>query len=247
MHKKNLYLGLLISGMAVVACSDMGVDESEAFGFPSDYSLAEYLTINPDIKYQQVKKDLADNQYYNVDRFDSANNSYMVAEGDDSVFVIAPARPENSNFAKEARAKASADIQADNKNFLSDTALVKEVFLVYLGLADSLWKGADSLDKDMRNALCQFNKQQKGAPNSAEDRAFLENFKYNETLFEKHYLLLGSMEGRAYRFCTASDSRSAGIASVVPDTITDNSATMLDYRAFRFCYDSTSAQKYLIQ
>jgi len=247
MRKKTLYFGLLISGMIVAACSDMGVDEDVAVGLPSDYSLEEYLAINPDIKYQQVKKDLADNQFYNVDRFDSANNSYMVAEGDDSVFVIAPARPDNSNFAKEARAKANASILDDNENFLSDTALVKEVFLTYLGFADSLWKGADSLDKDMRSALCLFNKQQKGAPNSAEDRAFLENFKYNERLLEKHYLFLGAMEGRAYRYCNQSDSRSLKMESAVPDTISANSSTMLDYRSFRFCYDSTSAQKYLIQ
>ena len=247
MRKKNLYFGLLISGMVMVACSDMGVDKDEAIGLPSDYSLEEYLAINPDIKYQQVKRDLEVNQFYNPDRFDSASNSYYVYEGDDSVFVIAPAKPENSEFARDARAKANEDINADNKEFLKDSALVKEVFVTYLGFPDSLWKGLDSLDKDMRTIVCLFNKQQKGPPNSKEDRAYLENFKYNERLLEMHYLVLGAMEGRAYRYCTNQDSRSKKMSAAVPDTIVDNSATMLDYRNYRFCFDSKKNEKYLIQ
>lgn len=241
--KWSILVGL---ALGLAACSDMAVEEGEAVGMPSDFDLEEYIKINPDVKYQQVRKDLMDHGFYNQARLDTAKRAFITP---DSVVVIVlegTTPPTGSKLAKEARALAQANINADNDAFLKDSALVHKVFSTYVGFADSLWKGVDSLNSDEKTAIFEFNKQQTGEPSVKEDKEFLEKFVYDEDLMTQHYLLLGLLEGRAYRYCTQNDKKSTPISKFVPDTL-GKAPIMLDYSAGRFCYDSKSDRKYLIQ
>lgn len=242
MHK-NVVKAFIASSLllGLTACSDMAVDENEAIGMPSDFSVSEYVKINPDVKYQQIRKDLMDNFFYNKARQDSSKSAWLLEDGS---VVISETMPAGGSFANDVRKAAKDAIEADNEAFLADTALAHEVFSKYIGFDDSLW--VEELDPDVKTAICEFNKQQTGAPDVKEDKAFLKNFSFNEDLMANHYLMLGTLEGRAYRYCTKSDNLSTTFAEVVPDTL-GSAPFMLDYSANRFCYDSTSAQKYIIQ
>lgn len=229
----------------LVGCSDMGVDAKEAFAMPSDYSLDVYLKVNPDVKYQQIKKDIADNKQHNPLRSDSVNKAVILKDG--SVLISWDVMPEGATFASDIRKAALLNQNADNKAFLADSNLVKDVFLKYMGLADSLWEGVENLTKAQKNAVLAFNIQQKGAPDTKADRKFLENFKFDETLLAEHYKLLGMLEGRAYRFCGEGDSKSTPITSLEVPVIEDASAIMRDYRGYFFCLDSATAVKYVVK
>ncbi|GHV11168.1 hypothetical protein AGMMS49938_01370 [Fibrobacterales bacterium] len=52
-------------------------------------------------------------------------------------------------------------------------------------------------------AMCKFNLPQKTTPSAIEDRAFLNDFKYDSLLIERHYTMLGRYEGRPYKYCEA--------------------------------------------
>ena len=232
--------------LGLVACSDMGIDETEATGLPDDYSLEKYLELNPDIKYQQARKDLKDHGFYNQARLDTIKKAFITPEGEIVIVAEGTMPPTGAKIAKDARAAAQANMNADNEAFLADSAFAHKVFSTYVGFADSLWKGVDSLDSDEKAAMFEFNKQQTGKPNLKEDKAFLEKFPYDESLMEQHYLLLGSLEGRAYRYCTKSDKKSTPFSKVVPDTL-GSAPAMLVYSAWRFCYDSKTNQKYVVK
>jgi hypothetical protein len=241
---KGKIVTVLGLALGLMACSDLGVEKNEAIGMPADFSLEEYIKINPDVKYQQIRKDLMDHGYYNKARLDTAKKAVMMP--DSTIVVDYVDFPSGAKLAKDARKAAQANIDADNEEFLTDTALVHKVFSLYVGFADSLWAGVDSLDSDEKTAILEFNKQQTGKPSVKEDKEYLEKFAFDEDLMFNHYLLLGVLEGRAYRYCKKGESKSMPIEKVVPDTL-GTKPFMLDYSAGRFCYDSTSAQKYLIQ
>lgn len=242
---------------ALVACSDMAVNENEALNAPSDFVLADYLAINKDIRAEQVLADLKKNKYYNAGRMDSLGAMNKVDKEGEICFVYEKGVCEGfkaGTEAKKARDLAKADTAKDNAAFLSDVELVRMVFTDFIGFNDSLWNPhvdstgvLDSIDSDIKAAVLRFNRQQIGAPNTAEDRKYLEEFTYDESLFEKHYLLIGIQDGRAYRYCNASDSRTLPFADVVPDTIRGSGPFALDYSARAFCYDSTNATVYSIK
>ena len=244
MRMNGKIVAVLGLALGLMACSDLGVGENEAVGMPADFSLDEYIKINPDVKYQQIHKDLVDHSYYNKARLDTVQKAVMMP--DSTIVVDYESFPAGAKLARDARKAAQANVDADNEEFLKDTALVHKVFSVYIGFADSTWPGVDSLDSDQKAAIFGFNKQQTGAPNVKEDKEYLEKFEFDEDLMFNHYLLLGTLEGRAYRYCKKGESKSTPIDKFVPDTL-GSAPIMLDYSAGRFCYDSTSAQKYLIQ
>lgn len=241
--KWSILVGL---ALGLVACSDMALDENEAIGMPSDFDLQEYVKINPDVKYQQIRKDLMDHGFYNQARLDTIKRSFMTVDSELVIVDDGAMPPAGAKPARAARDSAQARVDADNAEFLKDTALAHKVFSVYVGFADSLWKGVDSLNADEKKAMFEFNKQQVGAPNVKEDKDFLEKFSFDEDLMFQHYLLLGALEGRAYRYCTKDDKMTTPFGKVKPDTL-GSSPIMLDYSAGRFCYDSKKEQKYLIQ
>lgn len=229
----------------MVGCSDMALDAEEISDLPSDYSLDVYLKVNPDIKYQQIKKDIADNQQYNPLRSDSVNKAVILEDG--TIQISWETQPVGSKPASDIRIAALANQTADNKAFLADSQLVKDVFLKYMGLADSLWEGVEGLSKLHKNAVLEYNIQQKGAPDTKADRAFLENFKYDQTLLENHYKLIGILEGRAYRYCSKNDSKAMPMSSLTVPVIEESGSAMSDYSRYRFCLDSASTIKYVVK
>lgn len=231
--------------LSFLACSDMAVDSADAVGLPSDFTIASYQELNPDVLYAQIRRDLSKR---NQVRLDSTNKLYHNAETGELVITSdsPPTGFSNDSTAKAIRAKAKANYDADNAAFLADEKFVKEIFIRYLGIDSSLWLGLDSLNSEQKSLLYTFNLQQQGKPNLEADKQYLENFQFDEDLIKKHYLLLGLLEGRPYRYC---DGLSTGnpISKVVPDTIKNQLPYMPDYSAHRFCLNENEGLVYVIK
>jgi hypothetical protein len=95
-------------------------------------------------------------------------------------------------------------------------------------------------------SICAFNLvQADSVPSLEKDKAFLENFKYDSLLVEKHFLLQGRYEGRPYKECEAGKT---GIlrSEVVPDTLKD-AGIFYDYGAYTYCLDPVTHQVYTLK
>jgi len=229
---KKVKASLVLFSLILGACSDMAASDPD-IGLPADFDVAVYSTLNPDIAYNQILVDLQNNGYYNQPRFDS-----MTAT------MLNPATGNQmADTATQHAAKAS--YAADNNVFISDSAFAHKVFLM-AGYTDSMWKGVDSLNSEQKKYIDRFNKQQVGVPSLSDDMAYIDNFVFDSTLIEQHYLLLGSINGRAYRYCDGvevGDEKNQDLHAVR----VGGAAKIWDYSAFSFCYDSSSGKIYAIK
>ena len=236
------------------ACADYSVDSEDMmvktsfpgngtrdiayYALPEDYDLDTYLKLNPDVKYYQIINKLRDQD--NKPRLDSMNG--------------------------ETKTDATALYNADNEAFLADEALAKKAFLM-AGYPESMWPGSDALGKEQKDVILRFNKQQiGGAPSSAEDKAYIDNFQYDPELYQMHYAAFGILEGRAYRVCKAADitipkgypqsgktvvSKEESIVKPLV-TIVNLADTlgarprMMDYSAYYFCKNEADGRTYPI-
>jgi hypothetical protein len=100
--------------------------------------------------------------------------------------------------------------------------------------------------------ICLFNLvQTDGSPDLAKDKAYLEAFRPDSYLLERHYVLEGRIEGRPYRYCDAlpqGAQKGAERGSIVPDTLLGSGTSRLsDYSANLFCFDKADSRIYAIQ
>src|SRR5574344_1827243 len=222
------------------ACSDMSADSDEIAAiqagtatqtisdYPADFNTSVYSELNQDIAYEQILADLRNNGYYNPARMDSM--SAVTSAGTPDTAVRNPAK---------------APYAADNAVFLSDTAFAHKVFLM-AGYSDSLWKGGDSLNSEQKKYILRFNRQQTGLPSLEEDRNYIPLFAFDSSLIKQHYLFIGAMNGRPYRYCTESSEMGMEKSELTPDTL-KATAKILSYSAYRFCYDRNSGKSYAIK
>ena len=203
---KNVKLAMAGAALIFGACADYSVDSEDVmiktsnpgngthdiayYVAPEDYDLEIYLSINPDVKYFQIVEQLR--TVDNLPRLEAMKS-------DDP----------------EVKAAAKAAYDADNAKFLGDETLAKKAFLM-AGFPETMWPGIDSLTstdaatvklmKNIKSMMLRFNKQQlAGEPSVAEDIAYIDNFQYDYTLLDKHYVVFGVLDGRAYRNCTETD------------------------------------------
>lgn len=178
------------------ACADYSVDSDDMmvktsnagngehdiayYAMPEDYDLDTYLKLNPDVKSFQI-----------VDRLRNQDNK--------------PRLDSMASADAEVKAAATERYNADNDAFLADESLMKKAFLL-AGYQESMWPGLEELNKEQKAVLLRYNKQQiGGAPNSADDKAYIDNFQYDVELYDMHYAAFGVLDGRAYRNCTKND------------------------------------------
>lgn len=253
----NSKVKFALVGAALVmgACADYSVDSDDMmvktsnpgngtrdiayYALPEDYDLDTYLKLNPDVKYYQIINKLRTQD--NKPRLDSMQNA-------------------------ETKVEATALYTADNDAFLADEALAKKAFLM-AGYSESMWPGSEALDKEQKAVILRFNKQQiGGAPNSADDKAYIDNFQYDPELYEMHYAAFGILEGRAYRKCEKNDiTIPAGYANAGKTVVSKEESDakplvtivnladtlgarprMMDYSAYYFCKNEADGQTYPI-
>jgi len=122
--------------------------------------------------------------------------------------------------------------------FYDDSLAVKTLFVDYANISAAYWPGMNALKNGLtdeegnliidgqraleyRESLAKFHCFGKTA---SQDVAFLESQKsqIDSTLIEKHYLMSGRYEGRAYRFCHEGEAQYLQfITTVTVDTIPD--------------------------
>lgn len=157
-----------------------GVRDIAYYAMPEDYDLETYLKLNPDVKYFQI-----------IDRLRNQDNK--------------PRLDSMASSEAEVKAAATERYNADNEAFLADEALVKKAFLM-AGYPESMWIDAASINSEQKKMVLRYNKQQiGGAPSSADDIAYIDNFQYDPELYEMHYAAFGVLDGRAYRNCSKND------------------------------------------
>lgn len=237
------------------ACADYSVDSDDMmvktsnagngtrdiayYALPEDYDLDAYLKLNPDVKYYQIINKLRNQD--NKPRLDSMQNA-------------------------ETKVEATALYNADNDAFLADEALAKKAFLM-AGYSESMWAGSEALNKEQKAVILRFNKQQiGGAPNSADDKAYIDNFQYDPELYLMHYAAFGILEGRAYRSCAKNDiTIPAGYANAGKTVVSKEESDakplvtivnladtlgarprMMDYSAYYFCKNESDGRTYPI-
>lgn len=237
------------------ACADYSVDSDDMmvktsnagngtrdiayYALPEDYDLDTYLKLNPDVKYYQIINKLRNQD--NKPRLDSMQDA-------------------------ATKTDATALYTADNDAFLADEALAKKAFLM-AGYSESMWSGSEALDKEQKAVILRFNKQQiGGAPNSADDKAYIDNFQYDPELYEMHYAAFGILEGRAYRKCDKNDiTIPAGYANAGKTVVSKEESDakplvtivnladtlgarprMMDYSAYYFCKNEADGLTYPI-
>lgn len=220
---KNLYSILFAwASLGFVACSSMKVDDAEATesALPSDFNVAIYAEINPDIPIAQLKDQiLLEN-----------------AKTKDSIGL--------SDITVDQRKDLRARIAADDSMFLADTSLLHYVLVTYSGFKESDWSDSillSSVHKDKLNACKVFNTLKK---TPAEDRLILQSFVPDMDLVAKQYILYGDVEGRAYKYCTA------GSFGALKDSVQATDTTVLgykDYRPMTFCMNKDDGKVYLNQ
>jgi hypothetical protein len=251
---KKVKFALVGATLIMGACADYSVDSDDTmvktsnpgngtrdvayYVLPEDYDLDTYLTLNPDVKYYQIINKLRNQD--NKPRLDSMNG--------------------------ETKTDATALYNADNEAFLADEALAKKAFLM-AGYPESMWAGSEALDKEQKAVILRYNKQQiGGAPSSADDKAYIDNFQYDPELYQMHYAAFGILEGRAYRICKAADitipkgysqSGKTVVSKEESDakplvTIVNLADTlgarprMMDYSAYYFCKNEADGRTYPI-
>ena len=233
----NTKVKFALVGAALV----MGACADYYYALPDDYDQDTYLKLNPDVKYYQIINMLRTQD--NKPRLDSMQSQDA-----------------------EIKAEATALYNADNDAFLADEALAKKAFLM-AGYSESMWAGAEALNKEQKAVILRYNKQQiGGAPNSAADMAYIDNFQYDPELYQMHYAAFGILEGRPYRVCTQADITipagypQAGktVVSMVESnakplvTIVNLADTlgarprMMDYSAYYFCKNEADGRDYPI-
>ena len=252
---KKVKFALIGTALVLGACADYSVDSGDMvvktsnpgngtrdvayYQLPSDFDLDIYLTLNPDVKYYQI-----------INRLRIQDNKPRLDSMQDAA----------------TKADATALYNADNEAFLADEALAKKAFLMS-GYPEAMWAGSAELNKEQKAMVIRFNKQQiGGAPNSAEDLAYLNNFQYDPDLYEKHYSAFGILEGRAYRACAAADitipagNAQAGKTVVSKDASSDATLAkivnladtlgarprIMDYSAYYFCQNAADGLVYPI-
>lgn len=242
----NYKLKLTIVGMALcmAACSDMSVDPSDQaiktsnpvmnvrsevmFAAPEDFDLETYLTINPDVKYNQIIRAVRTLNKPRLDSMKITSDSVTTAEG------------ETITVGKFATAAYNADIE----EFLSDSAFAHRVFLM-AGYGDDLWQAVDSLNSEQKKMMARFNVQQAGAPSVAADKKFIDEFQYDEELLAPHYVTFGILEGRPYRYCAAKEM--GVLKSEAPLDTIGKRPFIVDYSANLFCLNKDDGLVYTIK
>jgi hypothetical protein len=252
---KKVKFALIGTALVLGACADYSVDSDDMmvktsnagngtrdiayYALPDDYDLDAYLKLNPDVKYYQIINMLRTQD--NKPRLDSMQNA-------------------------ETKAEATALYNADNDAFLADEALAKKAFLM-AGYSESMWVGSEALNKEQKAVILRYNKQQiGGAPNSAADMAYIDNFQYDSELYQMHYAAFGILEGRPYRVCKPADitipagypqagkmvvskveSNAKPLVTIVnlADTLGAR-PRMMDYSAYYFCKNEADGRDYPI-
>ena len=193
---KKVKFALVCASLVLGACADYSVDSDDVmvktsnegngvndiayYALPADYDLDTYLKLNPDVKYFQI-----------IDRLRNQDNK--------------PRLDSMASSEAEVKAAATERYNADNEAFLADEALVKKAFLM-AGYPESMWIDAASINSEQKKMVLRYNKQQiGGAPSSADDIAYIDNFQYDPELYEMHYAAFGILDGRAYRNCSKGD------------------------------------------
>lgn len=140
--------------------------------------------------------------------------------------------------------KISVTDTADMQIFLSDTVGVKALFTDYLGTDSIYWPGFTSFSEgvlyaDIKSLLVSYFHTYGNT--AGEDVAYLNRVKIDSTQIQYQYPLYGKAEGRAYRYCGESEKTTVQDPSQADAT---NGAN--DYSAHLYCYDESTATKYLI-
>jgi hypothetical protein len=233
------------AAFALLACSDMSDDpsnfsvvtsdlqlgsqiEKEMFVAPSDFDLKTYLEINPDVKYNQI-----------IQAVRSKNAAFMDSMSiKDSITLSDGTQTTVEDVYKER-------YQADTSAFIhSDTAFTHKIFLM-TGYKEDMWVSADSLNREQRGMMVRFNLIQPKTPSIAEDKKFVNEFVFDEEAMELHYVVLGALEGRAYRYCQKGEMDKPK-SEIVPDTL-GKAPRIMDYNAHVFCLNKEDGIVYSIK
>lgn len=245
MNKKTL-LSIAAFAFALSACSDYSADandfavgtsnpdpsaqiSTEMFYQPDDFDLAKYLELNPDIKANQIIRALKDENKSFIDSM--SNTADSIAAEDGSMMTVGA-------YMQKRYALDTAEFIHGNAEF------THKVFLL-AGYGEDLWKGVDEIDKEQRSMLVRFNKIQHGKASIKEDMDYVNNFKYDESLLERHYVMFGILEGRPYKYCASSEIGTEK-SLIVPDTLGVRPRIM-DYAKNRFCKNKEDGLVYSIK
>ena len=236
----------LTATFALLACSDMSSDssdftvttsslqpgsqvEKEFLVEPSDFDLKTYLEINPDIKYNQIIQAARQKNQAFMDSMSMTQDSVELKDG--TKMSIAAVAKERYN--------------ADTAAFIhSDTAFTHKIFLM-TGYKEDMWISADSLNREQRAMMVRFNLIQSKEPSIAQDKKFVNKFVYDEKAMELHYVVLGALEGRAYRYCKKGELDKPK-SEIPPDTL-GQAPRLMDYNAHIFCLNKEDGIVYSIK
>lgn len=229
---KNLKICLGLASMLLVACADDGISESESLAenWPSDFNVAEYSMVNPDIANFQRKQAVAqfDSSYVNKIRNDSIAVWMISLNRDSVVQQVATKNPNDVADAAKMDSLVTAAINSSMKTkankisvsfdsleqniFFSDENAAIAIFTEYAGIDPSYWPGVDAIRNgsavvgknptDYLTALAAFHCFGNTA---AQDLQFLQSVKIDSNLIKMHYNLIGRYEGLAYRYCRITD------------------------------------------
>lgn len=201
-----------------VACSSMKVEESETRGLPSDFTVADYAKLNPDlVRYQYVDYVLRANQPF--------LDSLMFNLGDSLT-----------------RVAMKAHMTADTTEYAADLVFAEQVLTTYAGYDRvALPATMDSLDANQRRVYRRYNQIRLTL---AEDKAFLAAFQIDSSLLEVHYEILGQAAGRPYKYCAPGE---IGELQNRNTQASGDSLGLPDYRPNTYCLNEADSEVYLIK
>lgn len=138
---------------------------------------------------------------------------------------------------------------ADAVTFLADTAVGHIIFTEFVGYADSLWTGNPNTEQ---TKMMEYFNTSNMTP--AQDLQHCRNIRDNaldSSLIALQFYMYGQAEGRPYRYCTDSDSKSVEQdttqAVMVTTEVNSKDVTLADYGSNLYCEDETSGTIYLIE
>lgn len=198
--KLKFGLGMAIAAI-IGACSADSISNADGENWPSDFSVAEYARVNPDLANHQRVTSVA-----------KKNAAYLQAAAD-SGKTVATSFKDSSELALFFSSDAVVP---------GNEAAVKELFTVYAGLSESYWPISgvaafvngvlgDSNDviiggiaaAEYRDALAPFHCLGQTA---LQDLEFIKSVQIDSTLIKQQYVLAGRYEGRPYRECREGEA-----------------------------------------
>lgn len=144
------------------------------------------------------------------------------------------------------KGKTLQDIDEKETNtFFDKEASVKEIFTKYAGFADTIWPGFEELKtskiySDFRDPLFEYHAFGNTA---SKDLDFLKSFEVNYDVLKMQYVMIGRIEGRAYRYCKDGEAKQLQVADESQAVAV---RSKWDFSANTYCKNKKDGQIYLI-